>query len=257
MKKILFLLFALCPLFYVLQVEAQIDTTKFQVHNYKYHVLMHDGLEMNVVDVSLDWPDSIDGNDCLPLRQYLSRTLGTVGTTADTVIRALATGYGEPVSGLLDTIPDDHRFCYATYQVILRSYKPHTYAVFEVKSTVEPGSLSSRKAAFTSHVVTYDLRQNQLFADISMVRLYFLQSGYVTDGFYDKLFAPLDDDTYSDLQWANIDAAWPDGEKMILRLHCRTSSQDITYDVSVNYEDVRSFVTRKGRKVIEGKLKVR
>lgn len=35
MKKILFLLFALCPLFYVLQVEAQIDTTKFQVHNYK------------------------------------------------------------------------------------------------------------------------------------------------------------------------------------------------------------------------------
>ena len=90
MKKILFLLFALCPLFYVLQVEAQIDTTKFQVHNYKYHVLMHDGLEMNVVDVSLDWPDSIDGNDCLPLRQYLSRTLGTVGTTADTVIRQQA-----------------------------------------------------------------------------------------------------------------------------------------------------------------------
>ena len=227
MKKIFFLFFALSPLFSVLQAGAQIDTTTFLVHNYKYHVLMHDGPEMNVVDVSLDWPDSIDGNDCLPLRQYLSRTLGTVGTTADTVIRAL------------------------------RSYKPHTYVVFEVKSTVEPGSLSSRKAAFTSHVVTYDLRQNQLFVDMSMVRLYFLQSGYVTDGFYDKLFAPLDDDTYSDLQWANIDAAWPDGEKMILRVHCRTSSQDITYDVSVNYEDVRSFVTRKGRKVIEGKLKVR
>ncbi len=257
MKKILFLLFALCSLFCVLPVGAQIDTATFQVHNYKYHVLMHDGPEMNVVDVSLDWPHGIDGNDCLPLREYLSKALGATGTMAGPVIRALAASYGEPVSGLLDTIPDDRRFCYATYQVQLRSYKPHTYAVFEVRRTVEPGSLSSNKAVSASHVVTYDLRQEQLFTDVSMVRLSFLQNGYVTDGFYDKLFAPLDDDTYNDLQWANIDAAWPDGEKMILRVHCQTTSRDITYDVPFNYEDVRSLVTRKGRKVIEGKLKTR
>lgn len=257
MKKILSLFLVLFSFCVIRPACAQIDTTTCRVHNYKYHVLMHNGPGMNVLDVDLDWPDSIDGNDCRELRQYLAQTLGTTALTADGVIRQLAGRYGVPVRSQLDTIPDDRRFCYATFQVSLRAYKPCTYAVFEVKSSIEPGSLSDIKAASASHVVTYDLREGQLFADMELVRIYLLQNGYASDGLLDKLFAPLDDDTYSSLQWANIEAAWPDNGKMILRMHCLTGEQNIMYDVSVNYDDVRTYVTRKGRKVIEGKLKMR
>lgn len=225
-------------------------------YNVKYvrqHLFMQNDSDFNVVDVQLEWPETIDFTDVNGLQSYLAELLETSSTDADSVCDELTARYGQPVTKKLKALPDDKRFCYATYQVNLKAYQPNRYICFEVKSDVKPESRSSVKAESNYAVVTYDLQRKICLVASDIMKITRIKEGYVDPSFLEALFAPLDDDTFYSLTSQYLDAAWPEGNLMNFHLVCTTPETKLAYETSIPYDNLRYLVTKEGRRLFEGK----
>jgi TonB family protein len=226
----------------------------FNVKYVNRHLFMQKDSDFNVVDLQLEWPETIDNVAVDGLRQALASLLNVSATDADSISNELLASYGQPITRQLKALPDDRRFCYANYSVKMKSYEPNRYIAFEVRSKVEPYALSSVMAESNYAVVTYDMQRKQCLYGPDLLKAHNIQQGLVDPSFLDTLFASLDDDTYFSLTAESIDAAWPDSDRIGFHISCTTPEKQLSYETTVRYEDMRNLVTKEGRRLIERKI---
>ena len=120
--------------------------------------------EMNVVDINLEWPEWLDFNLQRPLKQRLSQLLWYSSLEDLTSnMQAELQNYGHRLTQQLDSLPDDSKFCYATYRLTKLGFSEGRYISFLVEKHIVPAALSSQKACHHLAVLTYDLQQQHLF----------------------------------------------------------------------------------------------
>lgn len=256
MNKAKILLPALCCL--PVLVSAQTVDTRAQFYNVRYekaHMFLQKDSDFNVIDYDVEWPDIISSNDVLPLKSFISKQLFDTPTgDLDSATVSLYSVYGKPVKGTLKAIPDDNRFCYVTAEAKILSYMPDRWIAYSLERNVEPQKLSPYKAAKKTRVIVYDLtRQRVMLADDM------LRNGVLTwmmpDDFYERLFAPLDDDMFGNMVSAKINGVWIDNGQICLLVDVLSSFAEKTYTVTMPYYDYRYILTRDVRRMVEKDLK--
>lgn len=163
-KLLLSLLLILAPL---ATLWAADDTSQAAVNcdirYVKEHLLMQKGDEVNVVDVDLEWPNIIDGQNVAKLRHYIARHLfQTDGETFNSTYHQFLKRFGTAVTRQFDSIPDDHKFCYATIRLKNLYYVPGRYISFQLQSLIEPLSRSSQTSRAWQTLVTYDITRDSV-----------------------------------------------------------------------------------------------
>ncbi|MCI1519227.1 MAG: energy transducer TonB [Prevotella sp.] len=162
----------------VLPVCAQVSSQAYSTFYQQEHVLYHSGEEMNVIDVNLEWPEYLNFSDEPVLQHYLSGQL--FGLDADHFIEGyhhFLKLYGEPVEGLLETVPDDSRFCYITCKLHIIGYDPGRFISFVMSRKVEPAHLSSQEKKDTTELFTYDLIHHRILRTSDLIRMSRLTAG--------------------------------------------------------------------------------
>lgn len=160
------------------QSEEASGPMAYDMRYVKQHTLLHKDGEVNVVDVDLEWPNAIDGQNVVKLRRYIARHLLQVDDSAandpyssfsDVYARFLHR-YGEPVNRQFDTIPDDRKFCYITASLRNLYYAPGRFISFGLQSFVKPLPLSSQKPRSWNTMITYDITRDTVFTVKSLLK---------------------------------------------------------------------------------------
>lgn len=255
MKKKILLAFLLA-----MPLLSSAQTVDASAHGYnvryeKAHLFLQKGADFNVVDYDLEWPDIVSFNDVAPLKRYMTDMLLDYPTASlDSALMYIGDEYGKPVTGKFKTIPDDDHFCYVTEDAKILSYEPYRWIAYVLKRTVKPQKASSNKPVEQSRVIVYDLTQSKvLFAD-DMLRAGVMDWEMPND-FYNRLFAPLDDDFLNNLLSAKISGVWIlDGQ---INLHVDAISNDgaQTYTITLPYDEYYYILSREARRMVEKKLK--
>ena len=134
----------------------------------KGHYFYHNGVDMNVVDLNVEWPEVLGSSAAKPLQKFLADNLFHVSAdNYDDAKAAFLLSQGEPVTRL-DTLPEPSRYCYTDCSLRLLYYKPDQYATFSFSRFVSPEKMSSQKGDTLSMFLTYDIQEQRilLFNDI-------------------------------------------------------------------------------------------
>ena len=163
MKKTILFCFGLClaMLLPCISLQAQVvDSPRSYTYIVRYdknHTLMRQGSDFNVVDLDMEWPVVIDSTQVSTLQQQIASTiLMSDAVDYDIAMRDFLVRYGTPVSGKLDSLPDDRHFCYVTasslegrpdeLSTLLHLSEKHAFCVgeswFNLPNCVETGELS-------------------------------------------------------------------------------------------------------------------
>ena len=109
----------------------------------RQHLFLQKDSGLNVVDYDLEWPETVNYSQVLPLKRFMSQQLfGFETTSLDSALIRLSDDYGKPVTLQFKTLPDDRRFCYINYVAHVLSYSPGRWIAYQLDATVEPQSLS-------------------------------------------------------------------------------------------------------------------
>ena len=134
------------------------SVSHYGVRYVKEHLLYHDGDELNVLDIDLEWPDVVDGVDVIPLKVFLIDKLFDVkGNDFDAAYAQFKNLYGQPVVQQFALLPDDRKLCNVELSLRLLGGMTGRYISLEVHKTCKPGKASSQKAKEMSGLVTFDL----------------------------------------------------------------------------------------------------
>lgn len=248
-KKIISVLLSVLPLTGFAQMVDS-SVRGYNVYYEKEHLFLQKDSGFNVVDYDLEWPDIVSFSDVKPLKNFISSMLFNEGhASLDSVLMSVKSLYGKPVTGPLKTIPDDNRFCYVTASARIVSYSPNRWIAYDLVDNVEPQKLSEFKPSKAHRVIVYDIARDQILSANDMLRPSILKMSE-PDDFYDKLFEPLDDDSYNDMQRCQINGVWLDGGMINLYVDVTTSVTEITYPVSLPYEEYSYILSRDARRLV-------
>lgn len=233
-----------------------VDSTaeQYAVRYVREHALLRSGDDFNVVDLNMEWPEAVGHREPVVLQRHLVRELfGLETASLDSARTAYMARLGVPVSGQLERLPDDDRFCYLAARLQVVAYAPGRWLVMRVECDDQPGRLSPVKARRGALYVVYDVARQQVLSPDRMVRQELLQEGAVEPSFFELLYAPLSDADYEGLRSANITGAWPEADGKVLAMHvvCTTAERTLSYDVRMPYDDVRYVVRKEGRRLFE------
>ena len=160
MKRILFLMGLLLP---VCSAKAQNTVSRTCVRYEQRHVVCtNEKGEMNVVDMDFEWPERLCYVTQPVLLQHINALLGDTCTALDRKIAAIQARYGQPLQAKLDTIPDDSKFCYATYSVREVGLQEGRYISMRVEKQVQPGANSSQKQEHRLELFVYDITNQRI-----------------------------------------------------------------------------------------------
>lgn len=238
--------------------QAQTVDNSAHAYNVRYaakHLFLQKGQDFNVVDYDIEWPDIVSFNDVVPLKRYMSGMMFDYPTASlDSALLYINNVYGTPVTGKFKTIPDDDRFCYVTVEAKILSYQPYRWISYVVKRTVSPGKESPNKPVEQTRVVDYDLSRNKIMFADDMLREGVMDWN-MPDDFYDRLFAPLDDDMMNDLLSAKISGVWIDNGQINLYVDAISHYLNKSYTVSLPYDQYSYVLSREARRLVTGKVK--
>lgn len=135
----------------------------WNVRYVKEHLYYHLGNELNVIDVDIEWPETIDFSTVKPLQRFLSNKLFQVDTdNLKEAYRVFRKRYGEPVTRKFDTLPDDRKYCYIECSLKQMAYSRGHFISYRLFYTSVPASLSSQKGDTVNILFTYDLIHNKI-----------------------------------------------------------------------------------------------
>lgn len=245
--------------FSVAALAQTVDTTVrgYCVRYEKKHLFLQKDSGFNVVDYDLEWPEVIDYGDVVPLKRYVGRLVSDCATTSlDSVVMSIGDAYGEPVTGMFKTIPDDDRFCYVTISAQVLSYKPGRWIAYSLKKSVEPQKRSVYKRSDVSRIIVYDLVRGEVMLADDMLR-----SGVggmaVAADFYDRLTSPLSDEMFDNLQSSQIGGVWIDDGQINFLVDAVSVFDKVSYTVSMPYADYKYVLAKKVRNMVEKDVKPR
>lgn len=186
MKKITLILF-LCLSFGLSAVLAA-DNARYDIRYVKEHLLYRQGDAMNVVDIDVEWPEYLNGQNLDSLQGRLQEVLFQCRFPRwqDAKGQYLAK-YGTPVTGMLETVPDDDKFCYISCQLREIGLWADQFVSFQTHVDVSPEKNSPVKEEHKSEILTYDLLNHTFIKRDQMLRM----SRLTDNPNYSQLFSSL------------------------------------------------------------------
>ena len=127
--------------------------------------------EMNIVDLDFEWPERLCYVPQPVLLQYINTLIGDSCTQLDEKIPAILSHYGKPLTAKLDTIPDDSKFCYATYSVHNVGFDEGRYISMRVEKNIQPGRNSSQSKEHQLELFVYDIPNQRILKGQELMKL--------------------------------------------------------------------------------------
>jgi len=221
----------------------------------RQHLFLQKDSGLNVVDYDLEWPETVNYSQVLPLKRFMSQQLfGFETTSLDSALIRLSDDYGKPVTLQFKTLPDDRRFCYINYVAHVLSYSPGRWIAYQLDATVEPQSLSVVKPRAVHRYIIYDLSNGEVLLPEDVVSSSVV-NGMESQNFYNRLFAPLSDDDFSDIQRCEVDGLWIDGQDICFHMKVTTSDHTVAYDVKLPYNQYSDALKKRMRRLVERPVK--
>lgn len=260
MKALLILLMAAMPMLAGAQGTDQ-TLLSYSVRYVKDHLFLRSGDDFNVVDTDLEWPEMLGqgpDNTRTLRREILRKVLGIGSADLDSAYTAYQTQWGRPVTGQLEKLPDDNRFCYITAQAHIMTFQPGRWICYRLTSRTEPGSLSPVKKQDETTYIIYDIARQKVLQTDDFLRLDVINAGEASQQFYEMLFAPLSDDYFNQLRTASIEGAWvgPEGREIGLNVTCRTAEESLTVYNTLPYGFVKALLSKDARRLIDKPLPI-
>lgn len=226
----------------------------FGVRNVKEHYLMQQGdSAFNVVDVNIQWPDSLGSDSVTILKRCITASLLKQDTTnIRYALEIFNNSCGTPVTGQLPFLPDDDRFCYITVKGRVRSYEPGRWICYELLAKNEPQKRSRVRAADFYSIITYDIRNHKILLPEHILDSKAITAGDVDQTFYDALLAPLNDDQYFTMTNTDVKGVWLKREGVGLHVDSLTGDGFVTYEVEMGYDLVMPLLSREAKKLTRG-----
>ena len=222
MKKILLILLVLCAATTVVAQNEQVSS-KYAVRYVKEHLYYQKGDEMNVVDVDMEWPEVIDGQQVEPLKRWITTMLfHTPEADFCKAYRQFKAQYGSPVTALA-RIPDDNKYCYVDCQLRLLGHRVGRYVSYFLSLTSKPGKESSQQEENHKCLITYDLQhgivmQRDEMIDRDMLKVDFKDPEELGD-FMTNLIANSDDPIPDRVDTLTLDNVCLLDDAMLLQGH--------------------------------------
>lgn len=257
MKKTILFYFGLClaMLLPCLSLQAQVvDLPRSYAYIVRYdksHTLMRQGSDFNVVDLEMEWPVVIDSTQVSALQQQIaSKVLMSDGVDYDISVHDFLAHYGTPVSGKLDSLPDDRHFCYVTASATIKSYSPGKYIVYQLDHKVAPQSLSSQHEADEHLICVYDLHTQKILQLGDLMKTYQLQSS-AQSPLVTLLTSVLNDNEYNSLQSVEVLAVWPEDSLVGMRVRYGFDNGGYTSELKMRYDYAKSVLTKQYRNLLK------
>lgn len=212
---------------------------------------MRQGADFNVIDLDIEWPVVIDSTQVSALQQLIASTvLQSDGGDYDNCVHSFLAGYGTPVSGKLDSLPDDRHFCYITASATIKSYSPGRYIVYQLDRKVSPQSLSSQQPADDHLVCVYDLHTQKVLQLADLMKTYELQSPDESP-LVTLLTSVLSDNEYNSLQTVEVLAVWPEDSLVGMRVRYGFDNGGYTSELKMRYDYAKSVLTKHYRYLLK------
>uniref|UniRef100_A0AB33IRP7 TonB C-terminal domain-containing protein n=1 Tax=Prevotella sp. GTC17253 TaxID=3236793 RepID=A0AB33IRP7_9BACT len=151
---------------------SQNPSARYQITYDREHLVLRQGHDMNVVDMELEWPRLLNGERADSLQAELCRVAfgRYVGGVEDSR-QAFVQQFGKPVEGMLDSLPDDKKFCYVRCKVQQLGFAPERFMSFRVEYDCQPEALSSQKSESRIRFITYDMTTRKVMEEGDMMDL--------------------------------------------------------------------------------------
>lgn len=252
-----FVKFLLCMVGVIVPTMATATMTlhprPYSVRYDKCHQLMRNGHDYSVVDLNVEWPEAIDSVAVQSLQRKICSYVFSLDTTDYDVARSSwLNGFGRPVKGLLDSLPDDRRFSYVQASAVIQSHSSRRWIAYQLRCDVTPGPLSSCREMHRRMVVVYDLATGELFTPEDMVNASKLFSRIDYSDVLDSLYAPLDDADFSGLQSSSIVGVWPVDNSVGVQMLCQMNDKAVCYPVFLSTDLFSPYLSKPARRMLRG-----
>ena len=235
-------------------VHAQtVDETpvRYSVGYYRDHAFLRQDSDFTVVDTRMEWPEAVDFADVRPLLTMIDSLLFDL--PIDNGEKAYADykrRLGRSVTGQLEFLPDDRRFCYVTTVSKIKSYQPRQWLCVEIRQVVSPGVLSPVAKRDLYRILTFDLQTGRVMQTEDLLRVD--RFNHLDEDSYNYVFEQLDDDRFYGLRKADVSGAWIDGKTQQVGLHiaCVTDDEMFFYERTLPVQSMTSLLTREAKRMI-------
>jgi hypothetical protein len=235
-------------------IHAQtVDETpvRYSVGYYRDHAFLRQDSDFTVVDTRMEWPEAVDFADVRPLLTMIDSLLFDL--PIDNGEKAYADykrRLGCSVTGQLEFLPDDRRFCYVTTVSKIKAYQPRQWLCVEIRQVVSPGVLSPVAKRDLYRILTFDLQTGRVMQTEDLLRVD--RFNHLDEDSYNFVFEQLDDDRFYGLRKADVSGAWIDGKTQQVGLHiaCVTDDEMFFYERTLPVQSMTSLLTREAKRMI-------
>ena len=241
-------------------VQAQAQTVddapvRYSVGYYRDHAFLRQDSNFTVVDTQVEWPEAVDFADLRPLQAALDSLLfAQPMADSQKAYEVYKQRIGRPVTGQLEFLPDDRRFCYVTTTVRLKAYQPRQWICVELRQSVSPGALSPIAKRDLYRILTFDLQQGRVMQTEDLLAVG--RFAHLDEESYNIVFEQLDDHRFYGLCKADVDGAWLDGRTQQVGLHIACATDDdetFSYERTLPMQSMTRLLTRDAKRLIARK----
>ena len=227
---------------------------RYSVGYYSDHAFLRQDSNFTVVDTRMEWPEAVDFADMRPLQTMIDSLLFDL--PIDNGEKAYAdykNRLGRSVTGQLEFLPDDRRFCYVTTVSKIKAYQPRQWLCVEIRQVVSPGVLSPVAKRDLYRILTFDLQTGRVMQTEDLLRVD--RFNHLDEDSYNFVFEQLDDDRFYGLRKADVSGAWIDGKTQQVGLHiaCVTDDEMFFYERTLPVQSMTSLLTREAKRMISRK----
>ena len=227
---------------------------RYSVGYYRDHAFLRQDSNFTVVDTRMEWPEAVDFADMRPLQTMIDSLLFDL--PIDNGEKAYAdykSRLGRSVTGQLEFLPDDRRFCYVTTVSKIKAYQPRQWLCVEIHQVVSPGVLSPVAKRDLYRILTFDLQTGRVMQTEDLLRVD--RFNHLDEVSYNFVFEQLDDDRFYGLRKADVSGAWIDGKTQQVGLHiaCVTDDEMFFYERTLPVQSMTSLLTREAKRMISRK----
>lgn len=227
---------------------------RYSVGYYRDHAFLRQDSNFTVVDTQVEWPEAIDFADLSPLQTALDSLLFAQPLAdGQKAYEAYKQRLGRQVTGQLEFLPDDRRFCYVATTVRLKAYQPRQWLCVELRQVVSPGALSPMAKRDLYRILTFDLQNGRVMQTEDLLAVNRL--AHLDEESFNIVFEQLDDRRFYGLRKADVDGAWLDGRTQQVGLHisCATDDETFSYERTLPMPSMTRLLMRDAKRLIARK----
>lgn len=223
----------------------------------KEHVLYNDNGGVNVIDLDLEWPETVDNADIEPLQKYLNSLLFKASQAdLDSALTTFKNSFGIPVTGQFATIPDDNKFCYVSCSLREIGYLAGRYISFDASYVCSPAAASSQQGDTISLMITYDLINSKVLLMKDVVNIRDISTGNVPDSFVNELLLNSSNTDFDEQLSISIQDVALGNSRAIFKGQYITYYYYEPFTSSVALNNMQSVLTRGVKKMLKADIPV-